>query len=127
MSSFDDNYPNNESESFIQRRNDEEAVICGCKQSERFIVDFCNTVRYDGNIDIDLKLMTRGKSVAQIFGTSNFKELEYKLDKMWLEIPLKKEIAQLYHMFPNSDIYLSDSSVIKGDTTTSGGKGCACQ
>lgn len=119
---FDDNYPDNESESFIQRRSDEEAVICGCKQSERFIVDFCNTVKYDGNIDIDLKLMTRGKTVSQVFGISEFKELEYKLDKMWLEVPLKKEIAQLYHMFPGSDIYLSDSSVIERSTTTSGGK-----
>lgn len=119
---FDDDYPNNESESFIQRRSDEEAVICGCKQSERFIVDFCNTVRYDGNIDIDLKLMTRGKTVSQVFGISDFKELEYKLDKLWLEVPLKREIAQLYHMYPNSNIYLSDSRVIERGATTTGGK-----
>lgn len=122
VSVFDDNYTDNESESFIQRRSDEEAVICGCKQSERFLVDFCNTVRYDGNIDIDLKLMTKGKTVSQVFGVSEFKEIEYKLDKMWLEIPLKKEIAQLYHMYPRSDIYLSDSSVIEFSATSSGGK-----
>ena len=45
---FDDNYPENESESFIQKRSDEECIICGCKQSERFIINFCNTVKYDG-------------------------------------------------------------------------------
>ena len=49
VAQFNDNYPDNESESFIQRRSDQEAVICGCKQSRRFILDFCNTVDYDGN------------------------------------------------------------------------------
>ena len=72
---FDDNYPDNESESFIMSRSDEAAVICGCKQSERFIIDFCNTVEYDGNISIDMKLMLRGHTVAQLFGTDKSKIL----------------------------------------------------
>lgn len=118
---FDNNYPENESESFIQKMCDEEAIICGCKQSDRFIIDFCNTVRYDGNIDIDLKLMTRGKTVAEVLGLSKKKEFLYKLDKMWLEIPLKKEIATMYHMHFNSDIFLSDGSVIEMKRTSSGG------
>ena len=119
---FDDNYPENESESFIQSRSDEEAVICGAKQSERFIVDFCNRVRYDGNIFIDLKLMTRGRTVQEIFGLSKKKELLYKLDKMWLEIPLKEEVAKMYHLYPNGDIFLSDGNIITQTVTTSGGK-----
>lgn len=118
---FDNNYPENESESFIQKRCDEEAIICGCKQSDRFIIDFCSTVRYDGNIDIDLKLMTRGQTVAQVFGLAATKEFLYKLDKLWLEIPLKKEYAALYHIFENSDIFLSDGSVIEMAKTSSGG------
>ena len=36
---WDMNYPENESESFIMRRSDEEIVICGAKQSDRFIID----------------------------------------------------------------------------------------
>ncbi len=118
---FDYSYPENESESFIQRRSDEEAVICGCMQSDRFLIDFCNTVRYDGNIDIDFKLMTRGKTVAELFGLATSKEFRYKLDKLWLEIPLKPEIARMYHIFKNSDIFLSDGSVIKEAETTSSG------
>ena len=38
---WNDNYPKNESESFIQRRSDEEIVICGAKQSNRFIINTC--------------------------------------------------------------------------------------
>jgi len=119
---FDNNYPENESESFIQSRSDEEAVICGCKQSDRFIIDFCNKVRYDGNVGIDLKLMTKGRTVAEVLGLSETKEFLYKLDKMWLEVPLRKEIAIMYHIYENSDIFLSDGSVIKKVETSSSGK-----
>lgn len=65
---WDMDYPANESESFIQHRSDEEIVICGAKQSDRFIVDVCYRIDYDGCIDMDFKLMTRGKTVAQVFG-----------------------------------------------------------
>ena len=57
---FDRDYDNNESESFIQRRSDEEAVICGAMQTERFVIDTCQHIHYDGTIDVDFKLMSRG-------------------------------------------------------------------
>lgn len=59
-SHWDENYPENEAESFIQRRSDEEIIVCGAKQSDRFIVDSCTRIGYDGGVDIDLKLMPRG-------------------------------------------------------------------
>ena len=118
---FDGNYPENESESFIQKRSDEECIICGCKQSERFIINFCSTVKYDGNIDVDMRLMPKGRTVAQIFGLDRLRELSYKLDSLWLEIPLKKEIATMYHMFDNSDVYLGDGNIIPAGTATSSG------
>lgn len=118
---FDDNYPENESESFIQSRSDETAVICGCKQSDRFIIDFCNTIDYDGNIDIDLKLMPRGLTVAQLYGINKIKPLQFKLDKLWLEIPLKKEVFTLYHFHENGSIYFEDGTVKEENTTNMSG------
>ncbi|MBE7028308.1 MAG: hypothetical protein E7407_04660 [Ruminococcaceae bacterium] len=118
---FDDDYHNNESESFIQSRSDEQAVICGCKQTKRFVLDFCNTVDYDGNIDIDFKVMTRGFTVAQVFGVGDVKPLKYQLDKLWLEIPLKKEICSLCHMYPNSDIVFDDGTVKELSLTSASG------
>ena len=35
---YDNNYPDNESESVVQSKTDEEALICGCKQSKSFII-----------------------------------------------------------------------------------------
>ena len=85
---WDNSYPDNESESFIQSRSDEQTVICGAKQSERFIINTCTKVDYDGIIDIDLKLMTRGQTVAQAFGIAETKPVLFKLDRLWLELPL---------------------------------------
>lgn len=120
-SAWDEDYPANESESFIQRRSDEEAVICGAKQSKRFIVDVYNTVDYDGNIDIEFKLMTRGRTVAQEFGTEKIVPLRYKLDKLWLEVPLKSEETFLYHQHRGGEIRLCDGSVIPDSPTSSAG------
>ncbi len=118
---WDDQYPENESESFIQSRSDEKAVICGAKQSERFILDSCTTVNYDGSMEIDLKFMTRGKTVAQEFGIADVKPVRFKLDRLWLEIPLKRETATLFHMFPNCAMKLLDGSVREmGQMTMSG-------
>lgn len=119
---FCDDYSENESESFIQSRSDESAVICGCKQSQRFIIDFCTTVNFDGSCDIDLKLMPRGLTVAQALGVEGFEPLKFKLDKLWLEIPLKNELCDLYHMFPSGDKYCYDGSVIKSSSTAGSGK-----
>ena len=119
---FCDDYSENESESFIQSRSDESAVICGCKQSQRFIIDFCTTVNFDGSCDIDLKLMPRGLTVAQALGVEGFEPLKFKLGKLWLEIPLKNELCDLYHMFPSGDKYCYDGSVIKSSSTAGSGK-----
>ncbi len=109
-SNWDNDYPANESESFIQSRSDAEIVICGAKQSDRFIIDTCYKIDYDGCIDIDLKLMTRGKTVAQCFGLTETKPTLFKLDRLWFEIPLRAEAMTLFHMYPNSAIKLSDGT-----------------
>ena len=119
---FDRDYAHNESESFIQRRSDEEAVICGCMQTKRFILNVCNTVDYDGNVDVDLKFVTKGETVAEHLGFVGMKPVQYLLDHMWLEIPMKRELFTLYHMHPNSDVRLADGTVVEKTTTTASGK-----
>ena len=118
---FQTDYLTNESESFIQSRSDEKTVICGCKQSERFIVDFCTEIGFDGGCDIDLKLMPKGLTVAQALGVDDVKPLSFKLDKLWLEIPLKREIGQLYHMHPGGEKYCHDLTVIERSSTSGSG------
>lgn len=119
---WDRNYPENESESFVQCRDDEQITLCGAMQSERFIVDVMNVVHYDGSVDMDLKLMTRGKTVAQVFGIAGVKPARFQLDRLWLEIPLKAEACSLFHMFPNSAMKLADGSVREQQTMSMSGR-----
>ena len=119
-SQWDLDYPQNESESFIVERDDDHTVICGTMQSERFIVNLCYTIEFDGNIDIALKLMTRGHTVAQGLGLAATKPLEYRLDKLWVELPLNPELFTLMHSYPASDITLSDGTVLPKSRLSAG-------
>lgn len=121
-SRWDTDYPNNESESFIQHRSDQQITLCGAMQSERFIVDVCSTVDFDGSIDIDLKLMTRGQTVAQCFGIADLAPKKYLLDQLWLEVPLRGECVPCYHMYPNGEMYLADGTVREENRTSTSGR-----
>ncbi len=118
---WDVNYPENESESFVQRRSEESLTLCGALQSELFIINTSMTVSFDGSTDIDLKVMPRGKTVRQEVGLETLKPREYRLERLWLEIPLNQDIAKLYSMYPSSKVKLSDGRVIQdGAAATSG-------
>ena len=91
----------------------EKAVIVGSMQSECFIVNTSYRIEYDGYFDFDIKIMPRGGTVAEDFGLEVAKKREYILSRLWLEIPLKKESAGMYHFQPTSDIVREDGSVYK--------------
>ncbi len=118
---FHDDYDTNESESFIQRRNDREVVICGAMESERLLINTCQTISYDGNIDIDFKLLTSGYTAAQQLGLEEIIPKSYELNQLWLEVPMKKEACTLFHMYRNSAVKLSDGTVRPMSTMSSSG------
>ncbi len=119
---WDRNYPENESESFIQKRSDDQVTICGAMQTPRFIVNTAFTISFDGAIEADIKLMPCGMTVAQLFGLADEDKLRYQVDRLWLEIPLKKEFAQLFNMYPNSVIKLADGTELPKNEVTGGGR-----
>lgn len=118
---FDRDYAHNESESFIQRRSDSEVVICGAMQTDRFLINTCQKVGYDGNIDIDFKLLTRGYTVPQNLGLEPIIPQAYRLDRLWLEVPLKKEHCTLFHQSPVSEVKLADGTVLPKNSMSSSG------
>ena len=90
----------NEQSSFIMNRSVEKVTLCCSQESNTFIVNTALDIEYDGCCDIDIKIMPRGRTVAEVFGVDKIKPNEYSLDKLWLEIPLKKECANLFHYWP---------------------------
>ena len=119
---WDENYPENESECFIQRRSDEQVVLCGAMQTPRFIVDTAFTVSFDGAIEANIKVMPCGMTVAQLFGLADEDKLRYSLERLWLEIPLKKEVATLFSMYPNTAIHLEGGIEVPKNETSGGGR-----
>ncbi|MGI6742425.1 MAG: hypothetical protein ACOX4O_02060 [Eubacteriales bacterium] len=119
-SEWQTDYNDNKSSAFIMSRADNEVIICGAMQSERFIINTATTIGYDGNISIDFKLMTRGDTPAEVFGTAERRKLQYKLDRLWLEIPLCSKLMTLFHMYPNSEIKIGDMQKPKTSTSMSG-------
>ncbi len=105
---------------FIFERSDEELTVCGSMQSDRFIINTSIKLGFDGCMCIDLKLMPRGMTVAQVFGVSDIKKMNYRINDLYVDIPLKTS-ATLYHLNPNCAM-LGDSGELipKSETSCSG-------
>ena len=94
--------------------SEEQATIVGSMQGEAFIVNTNFRVEYDGYTYIDLKVMPRGRSVAEehTIGLGG-KGKQFSLEQLWLEIPLKTENSFLYHFHKNGPIYREDNTIYK--------------
>lgn len=99
---------------FLSECDDKCATIYATAQSDAFIVNTCMKVEFDGLATIDIKLMPKGYTVPQLFGLESKESTPTLLDYFWVEVPIKKELATLYHVYPN-DVMPSDT----GDTSSS--------
>lgn len=90
-----------EIENFILSKTDEKAVIAGSMRSNYITVDVVSTVEFDGYTNIVLNAMPRTHT---LYEDAHYGRQEYKgfaLDRLWIEIPLKKKYAKNFHYFPN--------------------------
>lgn len=85
---------------FIMQKSTEKVTVCASQESSTFIVNTFMEIEFDGYCAIDIKIMPRGMTVAEVFGVSKEKSNEFSLDKLWLEIPIKKDYAKLFHFYP---------------------------
>ncbi len=92
-----------ETESFIMSSSPEKVVLCGTQQSNAFVVNTACSTEYDGLASIELKIMPRGKTVGEIFGVSQYQAPSFHLDRLWVEIPLKKSAVTHFHYWPYDD------------------------
>ena len=90
--------------------------------SDMFIVNTAFKVNFDGCIEIDMKVMSRGRTVPEIFGFAKQRQLRFELNKLWIEIPLNLNVAKLFSFCPNSPVHLVDGTVIDTSPTSSAGR-----
>ncbi len=88
---------------FVAEHTNEYALLCGYMQSNVFVINTAVKIEYDGFMTIDLKIVQKGKTVAQIFGIDKNIITRYDLKGLAVEIPLVPEFSELYHYWPNID------------------------
>ncbi|NQT20627.1 MAG: hypothetical protein HQ592_13045 [Planctomycetes bacterium] len=71
----------------VFRHNNTQATVSGWQANEAIIVNTTSQIEFDGTMRVDLVVMPRQ-------GASP------KLERLWLEIPLRAERAALYHYWP---------------------------
>lgn len=76
------------------------AIVNGFAQSQCLIANSTLRWEYDGGAVWDVKVMPRGLTVPQVFGLEECPVKAWKLEKLSLEIPLKKGPVSLYVSWP---------------------------
>lgn len=82
-------------------RTDAAAVVSGWQTSGGFIANSTTRVEFDGLMRVDLTLMPQ-KGVASA------------LEQLWLEIPLRRDKASLYHFWPGEWGSAKNSGALPG-------------
>lgn len=68
--------------------------------SKRFLFNVAATFEEDGMMDWRLTMTTHGRTVAQSFGLGESDTKPRILSRLWLEIPIKKEVTKFYQFAP---------------------------
>ena len=79
--------------------------------SQKFVANTALHFENDGFVKVDFKIMPRGQTVQQVFGLADYVNEGYNLEKLWLEIPLKPEMANLYHFYPGNRSHVNDTEL----------------
>lgn len=93
---------------YLMSAEADKAVICGIQKSDAFVINTAITVEYDGLVGINLKIVPKGSTASEVFGHSKSKKVGFDVDKLWVEIPLKREYATMYQMATGSTVNFED-------------------
>ncbi len=80
------------------------AVGYGYAQCHGLIADSTMQWEYDGAAHWDVKIMPRGVTVPELFGLEPPSVTEWNLQKLHLEIPLRKDAVNLYVIWPKDGV-----------------------
>ncbi|NUQ64665.1 MAG: hypothetical protein HUU20_19560 [Pirellulales bacterium] len=72
---------------FVFRADESHAVISGWQSGDDLIVNTTTRIEFDGLVRVDLVLLPQYKMTP-------------KLERLWLEVPIQRSRASLFHYFP---------------------------
>lgn len=89
-------------ETFMMKADDEDGErFITSIQSEFAVFNISHNIEFDGCDEIYLSVMPTGRSVAACFGLEEYDKGGFDVDKLWLEIPLSKDIFKYYSIYPS--------------------------
>lgn len=91
----------NEIEHLILNQNNEEVTVCSSMIGSHIAIDSTFTVEFDGYTKINLIAMPRTHTLYEDKHLGRQPDGTWSLDKLWIEIPLKKEYSKNFHYYPN--------------------------
>ena len=80
--------------------SDAEADLLSTAEGRCFLLNLATHTEFDGCMDITLTVAPRGRSVAQCFGMEKLRRSDYRLDRLWIEIPLTASAARFFQYHP---------------------------
>lgn len=99
----------------IEGEREEPRTVNGFAQSACLLLDTSFTVDIDGTATWDIKVMPRGLTVPQLFNVEPASVTAWGLERLWLEIPLKKDALPLYYTWmtsPQKPVFGKDGEVL---------------
>ena len=96
---------------FVLEQQDDFCTVVSSAASQKFVANTSLRFENDGFVKIDFKIMPRGRTVQQVFGLDGFTNDGYNLEKLWLEIPFKNHMVNLYHFYPGDGGHINDTQL----------------
>ena len=92
---------------FMNDISEQSVSTCQYFESSSFVFNTSVKVEEDGYARWGFTISSKGRSVAQVFGLNKNDDNGRVLEKLWLEIPLKKSVAVSYQFAESQkDIYV---------------------
>lgn len=105
-----------ENANFFRSDFEGKTVISSCAENGLTIVNAVITAEEDGLLDVTLSVMPRGPyGLLENLGIYDEKRKKHLLNKLYVEIPLKKEYVNFTHIFPFG-FYERDGETVKNDS-----------
>ena len=77
-----------------------EADLLSTAEGREFVLNLSTHLEFDGCMSITLTVAPRGRSVAQCFGMEALRKADYRLDRLWIELPLTAEASRFFQYYP---------------------------
>ncbi len=100
-----------EAVSFALQGEEDTNTILRTFESNAVIVNISQSFEEDGCADVSISVMPRGRSVAEAFGLEKQERPVFAPNKFYMEVPIKKEFAGYYQIYPVGDIFTENKPI----------------